>query len=129
VAAGERFQYDGAALASRALALHGDSMKFTHVVIAAGMLAAGAVQAQDAAELLKKYGCVACHANDKKVVGPAYVEVAAKYKGDAGAAAKLAAKVKAGGQGVWGPVPMPPNPSVPDADMKAMIAYILALKK
>ena len=104
-------------------------MKFTYVVIAAGLLAAGAAQAQDGEALLKKYGCVACHANDKKVVGPAYVEVAAKYKGDAGAAAKLAAKVKAGGTGVWGPIPMPPNPSVPDADMKTMMAYILAMKK
>jgi cytochrome c len=104
-------------------------MKPIYVVIAAGLLAAGAAQAQDGEALLKKYGCVACHANDKKVVGPAYVEVAAKYKGDAGAAAKLAAKVKAGGSGVWGQIPMPPNPSVPDADMKAMIAYVLALKK
>jgi len=104
-------------------------MKLTHAVIAAGLLAAGAAQAQDGEALLKKYGCVACHANDKKVVGPAYVEVAAKYKGDAGAAAKLAAKVKAGGTGVWGQIPMPPNPSVSDADMKTMIATILALKK
>jgi cytochrome c len=104
-------------------------MKPIHVVIAAGVLAAGAAQAQDGEALLKKYGCVACHANDKKVVGPAYVEVAAKYKGDAGAAAKLAAKVKAGGSGAWGQIPMPPNPSVSDADMKAMIAYVLALKK
>jgi cytochrome c len=104
-------------------------MKFTYVVIAAGLLAAGAAQAQDGEALLKKYGCVACHANDKKVVGPGYVEVAAKYKSDAGAAAKLAAKVKAGGTGVWGQIPMPPNPSVPDADMKTIIAYVLALKK
>ena len=104
-------------------------MKFTYVVIAAGLLAAGAAQAQDGEALLKKYGCVACHANDKKVIGPAYAEVAAKYKGDAGAAAKLAAKVKAGGTGVWGQIPMPPNPSVSDADMKTMMAYILAMKK
>ena len=104
-------------------------MKFAYVVLAAGLLAAGAAQAQDGEALIKKYGCVACHANDKKVIGPAYAEVAAKYKGDAGAAAKLAAKVKAGGSGVWGQIPMPPNPSVSDADMKTMIAYILALKK
>ncbi len=104
-------------------------MKITYAVIAAGVLAAGAAQAQDGAALLKKYGCTACHANDKKVIGPAYVDVAAKYQGDAGAAAKLAAKVKAGGKGVWGQIPMPPNASVPDADMKAMIAHILALKK
>ena len=58
-----------------------------------------------------------------------YQEVAAKYKGDAGAAAKLSAKVKAGGSGVWGAVPMPPNPQVPDADLKTMVAYILAMKK
>ena len=104
-------------------------MKFTYVPLAALLLAAGAAQAQDAEALIKKYGCVACHANDKKVIGPAYVEVAAKYKGDAGAAGKLAAKVKAGGTGVWGQIPMPPNPSVTDADMKTMITYILALKK
>ena len=104
-------------------------MKIAYAVLAAGLLAAGAAQAQDAEALLKKYGCTACHANDKKVIGPAYNEVAAKYKGDAGAAAKLAAKVKAGGTGVWGQIPMPPNPSVPDADLKAMIAYVLALKK
>ena len=104
-------------------------MKFAYVVLAAGLLAAGAAQAQDGEALIKKYGCVACHANDKKVIGPAYAEVAAKYKGDAGAAAKLAAKVKAGGTGVWGQIPMPPNPSVADADLKTMVAYILALKK
>ena len=77
----------------------------------------------------KKHGCAACHANDKKVVGPAYVDVAAKYKGDASAPAKLMEKVKKGGQGVWGPVPMPPNPSVPDADLKTIVTYVLGLKK
>jgi cytochrome c len=104
-------------------------MKLTFAVLAAGVLVAGAAQAQDGMALLTKNGCTACHAIDKKVVGPAYQDVAAKYKGDAGAAAKLAAKVKAGGSGVWGPVPMPPNPSVSDADMKTIIAYVLALKK
>jgi len=104
-------------------------MKLVSLVLGAGLLAAGAAQAQDGAALLQKYACTACHAVDKKVVGPAYNEVAAKYKGDAGAAAKLAAKVKAGGTGVWGQVPMPPNPTVPDADMKTIVSYILALKK
>lgn len=99
------------------------------VFAAAGLLAAGPALADAGADLLKKSGCTACHANDKKVVGPAYVDVAAKYKGDAGAAAKLAEKVKKGGSGVWGQVPMPPNPAVKDDDMKVMIAYILALKK
>ena len=105
-------------------------MKIAAVVIAAaGLIGTGAAHAQAAEDLLKKSGCTACHANDKKVIGPAYNEVAAKYKGDAGAAAKLADKVKKGGSGVWGPVPMPPNPAVADADIKTVVAYILALKK
>jgi cytochrome c5 len=79
--------------------------------------------------LMQKDGCAACHGIDKKIVGPAYVDVAAKYKGDAGALAKLTQKVKAGGAGVWGQVPMPPNPQVPDDDIKALVSWILALKK
>src|SRR4029079_9466365 len=71
--------------------------------------------------LMKKDGCAACHAVDKKIVGPAYQEVAAKYKGDAGAAAKLIKKVKEGGSGVWGPVPMPPNATTSDADIKNLV--------
>jgi cytochrome c len=67
---------------------------------------------------------------DRQEAGRSFLrEVAAKYKGDAGAAAKLADKVKKGGSGVWGQVPMPPNPQVSDADLKTMIAYILAAKK
>src|SRR5947207_1982588 len=106
-------------------------MKIASVALAfAGFLVVGAAQAADAGEdLLKKSGCTACHAIDKKVVGPAYQDVAAKYKGDATAAAKLQEKVKKGGSGVWGPVPMPPNAQVPDADIKTMVTYILALKK
>jgi cytochrome c len=78
-------------------------------------------------ELLKKNACVACHAVDKKLVGPGYKEVSAKYKGQKDAAAKLAEKVKKGGQGAWGPIPMPPNPNVSDADVAAMVKFILAL--
>ena len=105
-------------------------MKFTMLALAAlALVAAGPARADDdGKELLQKSGCTACHAIDKKVIGPAYNEVAAKYKGDAGAAAKLADKVKKGGSGVWGPVPMPPNANVPDADIKTLVAYILALK-
>jgi cytochrome c len=103
-------------------------MKIAAVVLAAGMLATGAVRADAGEELMKKSGCTACHAIDKKVVGPAYKEVAAKYRGNAGAAAMLAEKVKKGGSGVWGPVPMPPNSTVSDADIKTLVAYILALK-
>ena len=68
--------------------------------------------------MAKKHNCTACHAVDKKIVGPSYKDVAAKHKGDAGAAAKLAEKVKKGGAGVYGPIPMPPNPAVPDADVE-----------
>ena len=97
------------------------------------LVAAGSANAaldNAAAEaMMKKDGCAACHAIDKKVVGPSYADVAAKYKGDAGAAAKLEAKVKAGGAGVWGPVPMPPNATCPDADIKALVGWILTLKK
>ena len=105
-------------------------MKVAAAMIAVvGVFAAGVVQADAGEDLLKKSGCTACHAIDKKLAGPPYVEVAAKYKGDAGAAAKLMEKVKKGGSGVWGQVPMPPNPQVSDADLKTMITYILALKK
>ena len=103
-------------------------MKIAAVVLAAGVLASGAVRADAGEDLMKKSGCTACHSIDKKIVGPSYKEVAAKYRGDAGAAAKLAEKVKKGGQGVWGPVPMPPNAAVSDADIKTLVAYILALK-
>ena len=106
-------------------------MKVMMLALAAVALAAAApARADDAGkELLQKSGCTACHAIDKKVIGPAYNDVAAKYKGDAGAAAKLADKVKKGGSGVWGPIPMPPNTAVKDEDIKKMVAYILALKK
>lgn len=94
-------------------------------LVAAGAGSAGVAQASEA--MLKKYNCTACHAIDKKLVGPAYKEVAKKYKGNKAAAAMLVQKVKKGGQGTWGPVPMPPNPAVPDADLKAMVDYILGL--
>lgn len=79
-------------------------------------------------ELAKKHACFACHTLDKKMVGPAYKDVAAKYRGDKGAQAKLEQKVKNGGQGVWGNVPMPPNSAVPDADIKALVKWILSQK-
>ena len=79
-------------------------------------------------ELAKKNACTACHAVDKKLVGPAYKEVAKKYKGDAKAEAMLAEKVKKGGSGTWGQVPMPPNPSVKDEDVKTLVKWILSIK-
>ncbi|MGH8714380.1 MAG: c-type cytochrome [Casimicrobiaceae bacterium] len=103
------------------------------IVLAAALLTAGSARAaldNAAAEaLMKKNGCAACHAIDKKIVGPAYQDVAAKYKSDKDAPAKLADKVKKGGSGVWGPVPMPPNTLVSDADIKNLVSWILALKK
>ena len=105
---------------------------------AAGLLIATlfAAQAADAAldnasaqAMMQKTGCAACHAVDKKVVGPAYQEVAAKYKGDKDAVTKLSDKVKKGGVGVWGEVPMPPNVHVSDADIKELVSWIMTLKK
>lgn len=95
----------------------------------AGLVLATGASAQSGEDLLKKNGCTACHSIDKKIVGPAYQDVTAKYKGDTAAPAKLMEKVKKGGSGVWGQVPMPPNPQVSDADLKTMISFILALKK
>ena len=88
----------------------------------AGVALAGPVLADEA--LAKKHNCLTCHQMDKKSVGPAYKEIAAKYKGKA-VAATLEEKVKKGGQGVWGPVPMPPNPAVPDAEVKKLVEWIL----
>jgi cytochrome c len=79
-------------------------------------------------ELAKKHACLACHAVDKKLVGPSYKEIAAKYRSDGGAQAKLADKVKKGSQGTWGQVPMPPNAAVPDADVQALVKWILSQK-
>ena len=99
--------------------------KFAVAVAAAALLVSGAAQAS--AELADKAGCNKCHAADTKKMGPSYKDIAKKYKGDGGAAGKLAAKVKAGGGGVWGTIPMPPN-NVPDADIKTMVDWILAMQ-
>jgi len=93
-------------------------------MIAAGVVIAAPARADEA--LARKSNCLACHMIDKKSVGPAYKDIAKKYKGQ-DVAAKLAEKVKKGGQGVWGPVPMPPNAAVPDADIKKLVDWILKL--
>ena len=93
--------------------------------LAATLVAAPAVANE---ELAKKNACTACHAIDKKLVGPAYKEVATKYRADKGAEAKLVEKVKKGGVGVWGQVPMPPNAQVKDEDVATLVKWILALK-
>ncbi len=98
-------------------------------VMAAASLTAFALPAAGADDPLKlatDKGCTACHAVDKKVIGPSYKDVAKKYKGDAKAPEMLAIKVMKGGQGVWGPIPMPPY-KVSDDEVKKLVAWILSL--
>ena len=99
-------------------------------IVAAAALALAAVAPAQASEALaKKHACVACHVvKGAKTVGPAYADVAKKYAGQKDIEAKLAEKVKKGGTGVWGQVPMPPNPNVPDADVRALVKWILSIK-
>jgi cytochrome c len=117
------------------------------VVAAAGLMAAGSVLANDMPELAKKSGCTACHKIDSKLVGPAWMDVAKKYKGvkeyaysptgSAAAGAKkmsleegLMMKVAKGGSGNWGSVPMTANsPKVSDADIKTLVHFVLDLAK
>ena len=101
--------------------------KLFAVAAIAGLLGSTAAFADAGADLAKAKNCLACHAVDKKLVGPAYKDVAAKYKGDAGAVDKLAAKIKAGGKGVWGEIPMPPNNVTPD-EAKKLATWVLAQK-
>lgn len=97
------------------------------LILSAGLLLAGNALADEA--LLRKSGCFACHTVDKKLVGPALKDIAAKYKGQPGIVDKLTKKVRAGGSGNWGTVAMAPAPAtVSDADLKAAISYILTLK-
>ena len=99
------------------------------IIAASAVLTAGNAYAADAKALAQKSGCLACHAIDgQKILGPNYKDIAAKYKGDKGAEAKLITKVKVGGSGVWGPMPMPANsPQVKDDDIKSIVQWILSL--
>jgi len=103
-------------------------MKAVYVAMmaAAGIVMAGQAQADEA--LAKAKNCMSCHAVDKKLVGPSYKDVAKKYAGDKAAADALATKVMKGTKGAWGPVPMPANPQVNEADAKKLVAWILSLK-
>ena len=96
------------------------------LIVALSALAAAPAFASP--ELAQKKNCMACHALDKKVVGPAYKEVAAKYAGQKDAVDKLSQKVIKGGAGVWGAVPMPANTQVSDAEAKQLVTWILSLK-
>ena len=97
------------------------------LLIMAAMAAISAPALADQALATAK-NCMACHAVDKKLVGPAYKEVAKKYAGDAKAADMLATKIQKGGAGVWGAIPMPANPQVNEADAKKLAAWVLAQK-
>lgn len=95
------------------------------------LMSTGASAAMDdkkATELLNKGGCMACHTVDKKLVGPSYKEVAKKHKGEKGAIALVAKKVREGGTGAYGQIPMPPNPKdkISDADLKALVDWVLS---
>jgi cytochrome c len=92
------------------------------------MMSGLASASDDGRALAQKNACMSCHGVDKKIVGPAFNEVAKKYAGDKGAHAALVAKVKAGGKGVWGQVPMPPNPQVKPEDLDKIITWVLSLK-
>jgi cytochrome c len=100
------------------------------LALAIGLSASGAAQADaaKAAAVMKGSDCLACHAEATKLVGPAYKDVAKKYAGNAGAADALVKKIKAGGSGVWGAVPMTPHPNVKDEDLKVVVEWILSLK-
>ncbi len=99
------------------------------VILAAGLLATGVtgvVIAQDAAKLAAEKACMACHAMDKKLVGPGYKDVAAKYKGNAKAEAMLVQKVIKGGVGAWGQIPMPANASLKEDEAKLLVKWVLS---
>ena len=103
-------------------------MKPMSTLIAAALIAMAAAPAFANADLAQKKNCMACHAVDKKLVGPSYKDVAAKYAGQKDAVEILSAKVIKGGSGVWGPIPMPANPQVSEAEAKQLVQWVLSLK-
>ncbi|MFM9982417.1 MAG: c-type cytochrome [Burkholderiales bacterium] len=103
-------------------------MKFAPLILSVAAGAVFALPVQASEELAKKYMCLTCHQVDKKLVGPAFKEIAAKYASDKAAEGKMVDKVKKGGAGVWGQIPMPPNDKVPEADLKAVVKWVLSAK-
>lgn len=97
-------------------------------IVAAAVALVAAMPARASADLAQKKNCMACHATDKKLIGPSYKDVAAKYAGQKDAADKLAEKIVKGGSGVWGAVPMPANPQVTPAEAKQIAAWVLTVK-
>lgn len=101
-------------------------MKVKNLLIKASLLSLCMVsQAYASADLAKSKNCMACHAMDKKLVGPGFSEIKEKYEKDSSAVDKLSAKVKKGGSGVWGPIPMPANTQVSEAEAKVLVKWIL----
>jgi cytochrome c len=99
------------------------------VILSVGLFLAGNALAEDVPALLKKGNCVSCHEVDKKKVGPAFKEVAAKYKDDKAVQANLEARVRSGGKGNWGKIPMPATAkTLSDDDIKAIVKWVVALK-
>ena len=92
----------------------------------AALTLCGTVQANE--KLAQASGCMVCHGTDKKIIGPSYKDIAAKYRNDKGAEPNLFKKVKGGGKGVWGETPMPPNPHVKDEDIHTVVKWILSQK-
>lgn len=104
-------------------------MKLMMTAATAALLTlSGAASANEGQTLAQKNACMSCHGVDKKIVGPAFKEVAAKYAGDKAAPERLVTKVKTGGKGVWGQIPMPPSPQVKSEDAAKIIAWVLSLK-
>jgi cytochrome c len=99
---------------------------FAACAVAAALTLAGAAHANE--KLAQSSGCMTCHGIDKKIIGPAYKDVANKYRGNKGAEADLIQHVKAGSKGVWGDIPMPPNAHVKDEDVKTLVQWVLSLK-
>lgn len=97
------------------------------LAFAAGLLAAPLAHAADPGlRIAQTNACLGCHAVDRKLVGPSFKDIAAKYHGNAAAPAQLAKKVKEGGAGVWGPIPMPSHPGMSAADIKSVVSWVLA---
>ena len=101
---------------------------FKQIALIASLAAVVSAPAFANADLAQKKNCLACHATDKKLVGPSYKDVADKYAGQKDAAAKLAEKIQKGGVGAWGQIPMPANPQVSADEAKTLAAWVLSIK-
>lgn len=102
---------------------------YSAIAVTLGFALSASSLAADMPDLAKKANCIACHAMDKKMVGPSWQDVAAKYKGDKGAVAVLSGKIIAGSKGVWGSAPMPPNPKISEAEAKELAKFVMSLAK